>query len=110
MRRTVEMSGSSLLYVFYAVSVAGLVGVLAVAVWPLDDAASVAFAVLISGLVGSFAVGAWRQHTGRDSEHLGTAEDIAYDPIAYPGHAAKDRWLKAVRRLPGRADDESDDD
>jgi hypothetical protein len=51
-------------------------------------------------------IGAWRRRTDREDEHLGTAEDIAYDPVAYPGQAAKQRWLRAVRRLPGGGDED----
>jgi hypothetical protein len=107
MSRTFEVSGRSLLYLFYASSVAALLSVLAVVVWPLDGFASVAFALLLALLVFAAVVGAWRRRTGREGEHLGTDEDIAYDPIAYPGQAAKQRWERSLRRLPG-GDDEED--
>ena len=106
MRRTFEISGRSLLYPFYASSLAALVAILPLVVWPLDDVGSVALAVLLSSLVLTAVVGLWRRRTGREGEHLGTEEDIAYDPIAYPGQAVKRRWLKAVRRLPSGDDEE----
>lgn len=107
MRRTVELSGRSLLYLFYASSLAALVAVIPLVVWPLDDLGSIALALLLASLVCTAVVGLWRRRTGREGEHLGTAEDIAYDPIAYPGQAARYSWAKAVRRLPG-GDDEED--
>ena len=107
MSRTFEISGKSLIYLFYASSLAALVTLLAFVVLPFDSVASVALAVLFASLLIAAVVGLWRRATGREGEHLGTAEDIAYDPIAYPGQAAKHRWLKAVRRLPG-GDDEED--
>ena len=106
MSRTFELSGKSLIYLFYASSLAALVPLLAFVVLPLDGFASVALAVLIAFLLIAAVVGLWRRATDREGEHLGTREDIAYDPIAYPGQAAKHRWMKAVRRLPGRDDEE----
>ena len=102
----IEITGATLQYVFYAVTLAALVPLLAILVWPFDDAADLAVAALLLSLVIASVVGLWRRKTGRDPQHLGTDEDIAWDPIAYPGQAAKDRWLKAVRRLPG--DDDED--
>ncbi|NHN60986.1 MULTISPECIES: hypothetical protein [Halorussus] len=107
MSRTFDISGKSLIYLFYGSSLAALATLLAFVVSPFDSFASVALAVLFASLLIAAVVGLWRRATGREGEHLGTAEDIAYDPIAYPGQAAKDRWLKAVRRLPG-GDDEED--
>jgi uncharacterized membrane protein YqjE len=106
MDRSVELSGTSLLYLFYAVSVPGLVYVVAVVAYPFDNLGSVALAVLIGFLLLAVVVGVWRRRTGREGDHLGTVEDIAVDPTAYPGQAAKQRWLRAVRRLPSGSDDE----
>jgi hypothetical protein len=103
----IEITGETLQYVFYAVTLAALVPLVAILVWPFDDLANLAVAGLVLSLALASVVGLWRRKTGRDPEHLGTAEDIAWDPIAYPGQAAKDRWLKTVRRLPGN--DEEDD-
>lgn len=102
----IEITGRTLQYVFYAVTLAALVPLVAILVWPFDSVGDLAVAVLLVSLVLATVVGLWRRKTGREPEHLGTVEDIAWDPIAYPGQAAKDRWLKAVRRLPG--DDEDD--
>jgi hypothetical protein len=76
-------------------------------VWPLDSVANVALAALFASLILAAIVGLWRRRTGRERAHLGTDEDIAHDPIAYPGHAATHSWLKAVRRLPGGDDEEN---
>jgi predicted membrane metal-binding protein len=105
MSRSVDVSGTSIVSLFYAVSLPGLVAILAVVAFPLDGIGDAALATLLVSLVLAGVVGAWRRRTGREDEHLGTAEDIAYDPSAYPGQAAKQRWLRAVRRLP---DDEED--
>jgi len=102
----IEITGKTLEYLYYAVTLAALVPLLVILVWPFDSVADLAVAVLLVSLALATAVGLWRRKTGRDPQHLGTDEDIAWDPIAYPGQAAKDRWLKAVRRLPG--DDEDD--
>jgi hypothetical protein len=106
MRRTFEVSGRSLVSLFYVSSLAGLLALLYLVVLPIDGVGSGALAVLFAFLLFTTAVGLWRRQTGRDGEHLGTDEDIAYDPIAYPGQAAKHRWEKAVRRLPGGDDGE----
>jgi len=101
MSRSVDISGKSIVYLFYAVSLPGLVAILAAVAVPLDGIGDAALATLIVSLVLAGVVGAWRRRTGREDEHLGTAEDLAYDPSAYPGQAAKQRWLRAIRRLPG---------
>ncbi|CQR48760.1 hypothetical protein BN996_00208 [Haloferax massiliensis] len=67
--------------------------------------------LFLGGLFAAVAlasiVALWRRATGRDEgSRLGTAEDITYDPFADPGQAARDRWEKAVRRLPGSDDEE----
>ncbi|UPW01258.1 hypothetical protein M0R88_03915 [Halorussus gelatinilyticus] len=73
---------------------------------PLDGAASVALAVLFGSLVTVTAFGLWRKRTDDDGfAHLGTLEDITYDPFADPGQAARDRWEKAVGRLPDEDDE-----
>lgn len=75
---------------------------------PFDGLGGLLLAVLFALLVAATAVGLWRKRTDETGQPpLGTAEDITYDPFADPGQAAKDRWVKTVRRLPGR-DDEGD--
>jgi hypothetical protein len=106
MRRTAEISGDWLAYIFYGVSIAGLLVILSVVVWPLDGFADVAFAVLLVSLAIATAIGLWRRRTDRTGAHLRTDEDIAYDPVAYPGQAARERWERAVRRLPGGDEEE----
>ncbi|MFA1611573.1 hypothetical protein [Halobellus rubicundus] len=108
MGRSIEITGNSLIYLFYIVSLAGLVAILGTVVFPLEDPGSAALAVLLVSLTAVGIIGFWRRVTDRDGEHLGTVEDLAYDPIAYPGQAAKHNWAKAIRRL--RVDGEEDDD
>lgn len=101
---TVERLGRLLVYCYVAVTLAVIASF--VATMPVDGFAGVALAVLFASLGVLLVVGLWRLRTGREGEHLGTVEDIAYDPIAYPGDAAKHRWRKVVRRLPGEDDEE----
>lgn len=108
MSRSVEVTGKSLIYLFYIVTLAGLVSILAFIVFPLEDAGSVVLAALLVLLTLVGVVGFWRRVTNKDPDHLGTVEDIAYDPFAYPGHIAKDNWVRAIRRL--TADDDDKDD
>jgi hypothetical protein len=106
MGRTFEISGRTLVTLFYAISLLALVPLLSLVVLPLDSLASVALAVLFAVLLVAGAIGLWRRWTGREGEHLGTADDIAYDPIAYPGQAAKHNWAKAISRLSSEDDEE----
>jgi hypothetical protein len=107
MGRSFEISGNSLSRLLYASQLVALLLALLFVVFPLDNPASVVLAVLFGLLVAVMAVGLWRTSTDSDGgTHLGTAEDITYDPFADPGQAAKDTWEKAVRRLP--SDDERD--
>ena len=108
MSRSVEITGKSLIYIFYVVTLAGLVSILAFIVFPLDDTGSVALATLLVLLTLVGLVGFWRRVTDQDPDHLGTVEDIAYDPFAYPGHIAKDNWMKSIRRLTVDDDDEDE--
>jgi hypothetical protein len=103
MERTIDVSGAVLGLFVYGIPLAGMVLVMLFVVPSLEGAASVLGAVSIVLFAAALAVGIWRMSTDRDGQHLGTAEDIAWDPYAYPAHAAKDRWAKTVRRL-------SDDD
>jgi len=101
------MSGSAVLYLFYALSLTALVALLGTLVWPPETPGNVAVAALMALPVIAGVVGWWRRRVGKDTTHLGTDTDVAYDPTAYPGQAAKQRWERAVRRLPG-GDDEED--
>lgn len=101
MGRSIELSGDSLSRVLYASQLAALVVVLLFVAFPIDSLASVALAFLFASLVIVTVVGLWRKRTDSDGgTHLGTVEDITYDPFADPGQAARDRWEKAVGRLP----------
>jgi len=102
MSRSVELSGRALLVVFEVVSLVALVVFVGPAIWPPEDAAGVAlvsvFVLVVVGLVAAM----W--HSRRvDASYLRSGYDISDDPIA-PGQAAKERWGKAVSRLPGRDD------
>ena len=108
MKRTVDLSGDSLARFLYASQLAALLLVVFFVAVPVDGVAGVAVAVLFASLSAAAAVGLWRTVRDREGgERLGTADDITYDPFADPGQAARDRWEKAVRRLPG-GDDERD--
>ena len=102
----IEISGAVLYYLLWAVTAIALVPLLIFQVSPLGGPSNVALTILITSLLIAGGIGVWRRRTGRDPEHLGTDEDIAWDPIAYPEQAAKQRWMRAIRRLPG--DDEDD--
>jgi hypothetical protein len=107
MGRSIELSGDWLGRCLYALQLLGAVLVLGFVVFPLDGAASVPLAVLFASLVVVTALGWWRRTPdGEGNGRLGTAEDITYDPFADPGQAARDRWGRAVRRLPGEDDGE----
>jgi hypothetical protein len=108
MGRRIELSGDSLGHFLYALQLVGLLLVLLFVAFPLDGLAGLLVAFLFASLVGATAFGLWRRRTDSDGQRgLGTAEDITYDPFADPGQAARDRWERAVRRLPGE-DDEGD--
>jgi glucan phosphoethanolaminetransferase (alkaline phosphatase superfamily) len=112
MGRSIEITGRSIVYLFYAVSLAVVALLAAVAVWPLEDLPSVLGAVALAMVVLVVVADLWYWRSGAMSEHLSTAAkrnlpyDITYDPFADPGQAAKDRWLKATRRL--REEDDED--
>ena len=107
MGRTFDFLGVSLSRLLYASQLVALLLALLFVASPLDGFASVPFALLFASLVTVAAVGLWRTTTDSDGRnHSGTPEDITYDPFADPGQAAKHRWEKAVRRLPGRDNDQ----
>ena len=107
MERSIEISGNSIVYLFYASSLA-IVPILAYfVVWPLDNLTSLAVAGLLALLVLVVVADLWYWKTGTLGEHLSTAAernlpyDITYTPTADPGQMATDYWQKTVRRLPG---------
>lgn len=109
MGRTVEISGESLIYLFYATALVGCVVLLIALLWSAAQGsfANLAAAALIGTLLLGWGVAVWRRQTGREREQPEPEEGITWDPIAYPRHMAKHNWLKAVRRLPSE-DDEKD--
>lgn len=105
MGRLPEIDPDTLARVFYASQFAVLLLALAFVAYPFDTAADYLLAVLIAALALALAVGIWRlNRADAEPTHLGTAEDITYDPIAAPGQAAKHRWRMAIDRLPGGDD------
>jgi len=105
---SIDFSGNWLRRFVYAFQLAALLAVLLFVVLPLDSSASVPLALLFALLAFTAAFGLRRTTADDDEQNrLGTAEDITYDPFADPGQAARDRWEKAVDRLPG-GDDERD--
>ncbi|ELZ85056.1 hypothetical protein C453_10760 [Haloferax elongans ATCC BAA-1513] len=105
MGRTFEISGNPLILVLYVSQLVAVLLALGFVVFPLDSSANVVLGLLFGAITLAVVFGMWRRATGSDGgSHLGTAEDITYDPFADPGQAAKDRWEKVVRRLPGSDD------
>jgi len=109
MGRSLELSGSALLFVFEAVSLVALVVFVGPALWPLDDPTSVALAGAFALALVALVAAMWRSRTVDDVARL-SGYDIAWNPSAYPGQAAKERWEKAVRRLPGKGENEGEED
>ncbi|MFC3478059.1 hypothetical protein [Halobacterium litoreum] len=104
MERSIDVSGGVLNVVFYVLQLAVFLLAVVYVAFPLDSAAKILLAFLFASLVAAMVVGAWRSTQGGEHAHTGSG-DITYDPVADPGQAAKDRWEKAVRRLPGGDDD-----
>jgi len=107
MGRTVSLSGTWFSYLLYAFQLTTLALVLVFVVPTLQYPVNLFLGGLFAAVVFASGVALWRRATGQDEgSRLGTAEDITYDPFADPGQAARDRWEKAVRRLPGSDDEE----
>lgn len=107
MRKTFEISGDSSTSLLYAVQIGALLLLLCSLIWTVDGFASALLVVLFASLVIAAVVGLWREKTGRDGDHLGTVEDIVYDPLE-PGQAAKQRWRQSINRLPGVDDEDQE--
>jgi hypothetical protein len=108
MGRSFEISGDSIVVLFYAVSLAALLPLFAIVVTSVEGIGGIALAVLIASLTVAGGIGAWRRRTGREDEHLGTDEDLAYDPIAYPWQAPRRARRKVGRRLSNEDGDDED--
>ncbi|MFD1685712.1 hypothetical protein [Halobellus litoreus] len=112
MGRSIEISGKSVVYLFYASSLAIVPLAAYFVVWPLDTRTSVLVAVLLTALVVVAVADLWYWRSGKLREHLNAATkrdlpyDITYDPSADPGQAAKQRWMKSIRRLSDEDDEE----
>lgn len=105
MSRSLEISGSALLFVFEAVTLVALVVFVGPAVWPPEDVTGIVLVALFALVVVGLAAAMWRSRSVEGS-YLRSGYDISYDPVADPGLAAKERWRDAVRRLPGREDED----
>ncbi|MFC4408664.1 hypothetical protein [Haloarchaeobius iranensis] len=70
----------------------------------------VAVGAVLSPVAVLVAVGSWRSLTGKAvGPVMGTPWDITHDRYAFPGQAAKERWLRTVRRLPDGDDAEDEE-
>jgi len=105
MSRSVELSGRVLLLAFEAVTLLALVVFVGPVVWPPEDAAGVALVALFVLVVLGLVAAMWRSRRV-EASYLRSRYDIAYDPVADPGLAAKERWKKAVARLPDGEDED----
>lgn len=107
MGRTFPIPGGWLGFLLYGTQIAVLATVVLFVALPLESTGELALVVLFASLVCAAVIGLWRWRTDREDEHLETTDDVTYDPLADPGQAARHRWRKAIRRLPGD-DDERD--
>jgi len=105
MRRSVELSGRALRVVFEVVSLLALVVFVGPVVWPPEDATGVVLVALFALVVVGLVAAMWRSRRA-DGSYLRSGYDISYDPVGDPGLAAKQRWRKAVARLPDGEDEE----
>ena len=108
MSRSLELSGRALLVVFEAVSLLALVLFVGPVLWPPEDPTGVALVALFALVVVGLVAALWRSRRVEGS-YLRSGYDISYDPVGDPGLAAKERWEKAVRRLPDREDEDESD-
>ena len=96
-----------MLFVFEAVSLVALVVFVGPVLWPIDDPRSVALAGAFALVLLALVAAMWRARTVDVTYSPGY--DIAWNPSAFPGQAAKERWAKAVRRLPRGEDEDGED-
>ncbi|WP_440989068.1 hypothetical protein [Haloarchaeobius baliensis] len=110
MSDSVEITGRHARLALFGVTVAGLAMAVVLVGVSVGGTRGVAVAALLSGVAVLVAVGSWRSLTGKAvGPVMGTPWDITYDRYAFPGQAAKDRWLRTVHRLPdGDEEDEED--
>ena len=114
MGRSIEITGESIVYLFYAVTLAIVPVVFYFIVWPLTDLVSVFLMLPLAALVLYVLGGFYNVKVGNGRYRIGSGGrdgpyDITYDPYADPGQAAKDTWGKAVRRLPGEGEDDDEE-
>lgn len=109
MRRSVELSGRALRVFFEAVSLVALVVFVGPAIWPPEDAAGVVLVALFCLVVVGLVAAMWRSRRV-DGSYRRSGYDISYDPVGDPGLAAKERWRKAVARLPEKGDGSEDEE
>lgn len=105
MTRGTDDSGNALRRLLYVTQLLVLVAAGVVLAGATGGIAGLVSGLLFALLGGATVVGLWRERTGRRGTHTGTAEDITHDPFGDPGQAAKQRWRRAIRRLPGEDDE-----
>jgi hypothetical protein len=102
-----ELTGDSLIRLFFGIQLAALLFALFLVAFNFGGAAGLVMVALVGLLLFVAAVALWRHHTGRtEVPVVGTPEDITDRPLVFPGQAAKERWRKAVERLPAEDDEE----
>ena len=101
MSDSVEITGRHARLALFGVTVAGLLLVVVLVAISVGGPRGVAVGAVLSPVAVLVAVGSWRSLTGKArGPVMGTPWDITHDRYAFPGQAAKERWLRAVQRLP----------
>jgi hypothetical protein len=109
MGRSIEVTGRLVMTAVAGVHLIAVAGLAVFFALPIGGTTNPPLAALLGIVAVAMAAAAWRRlHGDAGFAHFGSAADITYRPLD-PGQAAKDRWRKAVRRLPGR-DEERDED
>ena len=111
MSDAVEITGRHARVALFGVTVAGLLVAVVLVAISIGGPLGVAVGVLLSLVAALVAVGSWLSLAGRArGPVMGTPWDITDDRYAFPGQAAKQQWLRAVRRLPDGDQAEEDED
>lgn len=96
----IEITGRSLLSLLLAVTWLPMGFLLVTQVSSASHPAGIGLVAVIVLLLVANGVAVWRLWTGQKVRFPREEDGIAWDPVAYPGQAAKQRWQKAVDRLP----------
>lgn len=107
MSDSVEITGSHARLALFGVTAGGLLLTVVLVAVSIGGLIGVAVGVFLSLIAVLVAVGSWRSLHGKAvGPVMGTPWDITSDRYAFPGQAAKERWLQAVHRLPDGEDEE----